>query len=86
MNIKSTLLALGLSFVSLGLAAQIPLVYTSENTGGSCTAPALPAFGQLPAVEPLTDPFMRSNNSGRSTSFSDWECRRNEIKAEIENY
>ncbi|RTQ46577.1 T9SS type A sorting domain-containing protein [Hymenobacter gummosus] len=86
MNLKSTLLAFGLSLAGLSLSAQIPLVYTAENTGAGCTAPALPSFAQLPRVEPLPDPFMRSDNSGRSTSFGDWECRRNEIKAEIEHY
>ncbi|WP_324671578.1 T9SS type A sorting domain-containing protein [Hymenobacter sp. GOD-10R] len=68
------------------LAQAPPLVYTVENTGGSCAAPPLPSFDQLPAIQPLTDPFMWSDGRGRSTQFSDWECRRNEIKAEIENY
>src|SRR4030095_7391357 len=36
--------------------------------------------------DPLTDPFMWSDGSGRSTNFSDWKKRRNEIKKEIENY
>ncbi|WP_139920918.1 T9SS type A sorting domain-containing protein [Hymenobacter sp. DG01] len=73
----------------LGLSSfgqQIPLVYSSENTGTTCTAPPLPSFDQLPAIAPLPDPFMWSDGRGRSTSFTDWECRRNEIKAEIENY
>jgi hypothetical protein len=86
MKAKSTMLALALSFSSLSLFAQAPLVYSAENTGGSCTAPPLPTFSQLPVIEPLPDPFRWSNGSGRSTSFGDWECRRNEIKAEIENY
>ncbi|AHJ97958.1 glucuronyl esterase domain-containing protein [Hymenobacter swuensis] len=86
MKTTTTLAALALTVLSLSASAQIPLVYTTENTGGSCVAPPLPAFGQLPTVQPLTDPFMKSDNSSRSTSFSDWECRRNEIKAEIENY
>ncbi|OON69612.1 T9SS type A sorting domain-containing protein [Hymenobacter sp. CRA2] len=87
MKTTNTLAALLLAMLSLGASAQqIPLVYTTENTGGSCTAPTLPAFNQLPTVDPLPDPFMRSNGQSRSTAFSDWECRRNEIKAEIENY
>ncbi|UOG77575.1 T9SS type A sorting domain-containing protein (plasmid) [Hymenobacter tibetensis] len=86
MKTTNTLAALLLTVLSLRASAQVPLVYTTENTGGSCAAPPLPAFSQLPIVQPLTDPFMKSDNSGRSTSFSDWECRRNEIKAEIENY
>ncbi|GGF21112.1 T9SS type A sorting domain-containing protein [Hymenobacter cavernae] len=87
MKAKNTLLALLLSSVGLNVFAQAPpLVYTVENTGGSCTAPPLPTFEQLPTIQPLTDPFMWSDGRGRSTNFSDWECRRNEIKAEIENY
>jgi hypothetical protein len=69
------------------LFAQIPLVYSTENTGAtSCTAPPLPPFNQLPVIQPLPDPFMWADGRGRSTAFSDWECRRNEIKAQIENY
>jgi hypothetical protein len=86
MKAKITILALFLHFVSLGVFAQIPLVYNSENTGAGATPPLLPAFSDLPVVEPLTDPFIWSDGSGRSTDFADWERRRNEIKAEIENY
>lgn len=83
---KAALATLVLSALCLRSAAQIPLVYTQENTGGSCTAPPLPAFSQLPAIQPLPDPFLWADGHGRSTNFSDWECRRNEIKAQIENY
>ena len=84
---RAALAALLLNFTGLSVFAQAPpLVYTTENTGTSCAAPPLPTFSQLPIVEPLTDPFMWSDGRGRSTNFSDWECRRNEIKAEIENY
>jgi hypothetical protein len=67
-------------------AQEIPLVYDEENTGASFSKPVLPAFSELPVVEPLTDPFMWSDGSGRSTNFSDWSHRRSEIKAEIEHY
>ncbi|PJJ59927.1 glucuronyl esterase domain-containing protein [Hymenobacter chitinivorans] len=83
---KTGLLVLAFTLLHLSLRAQIPLVYSAENTGATCTAPPLPTFSQLPVVQPLTDPFMWSDGRGRSTSFSTWECRRNEIKAEIENY
>lgn len=63
-----------------------PLIYSQENTGTSCMAPPLPAAGDLINNPVLPDPFSWSNGSGRSTNFSDWECRRNEIKAEIERY
>ncbi|MEJ7589475.1 MAG: hypothetical protein WKI04_18130 [Ferruginibacter sp.] len=86
MKAKITIVAFFLNIICLGLFAQIPLVYNVENTGASCAPPPLPYFNQLPVINPLTDPFMRSDNMGRSTNFSDWECRRNEIKAEIENY
>lgn len=66
--------------------AQVPLVYNVENTGAGYPAPPLPTLNQLPVVDPLPDPFMWSDGSGRSTNFSDWERRRNEIKKEIENY
>lgn len=86
MKAKFTIAAFFLNFICLGLFAQLPLVYNAENTGTNCMPPLLPTFSQLPVVNPLPDPFMWSNGSGRSTAFSDWECRRNEIKAEIENY
>ncbi|HZL41776.1 MAG TPA: hypothetical protein VFD66_00680, partial [Verrucomicrobiae bacterium] len=68
------------------LADDIPLVYAVENTGTNCAAPPLPPLGQLRLVQPLPDPFMWADWSGRSTNFADWECRRAEIKAQIENY
>ncbi|UOQ70431.1 hypothetical protein [Hymenobacter cellulosilyticus] len=83
---KAGLLVLAFTLLHPSLQAQIPLVYSAENTGATCTAPPLPTFSQLPIVQPLTDPFMWSDGRGRSTSFSDWECRRNEIKAEVERY
>ncbi len=66
--------------------ADLPLVYDVENTGTNCPPPPLPPLGSLPLVQPLPDPFLFANGSGRSTNFVDWECRRNEIKAQIENY
>ena len=86
MKAKITIAVLFLCIICQGLFAQRPLVYNKENTGESCARPPLPSFDQLPVIQPLTDPFMWSNNLSRSTNFNDWECRRNEIKAEIENY
>lgn len=86
MKQKITIVILLLCIVYQGLFAQLPLVYKAENTGASCAAPPLPSLSQLPVIQPLPDPFMWANGSGRSTNFSDWECRRNEIKAQIENY
>jgi hypothetical protein len=65
---------------------KLPLVYSVENTGVDCTKPPLPSFAELPVVKPLTDPFEWSDGSGRDTTFASWERRRNEIKAELEQY
>jgi hypothetical protein len=86
MKTKITILSVLLLFISRGLFSQIPLVYNAENTGAAFAPPPLPSFSALPVIEPLTDPFIWSDGNGRSTNFSDWERRRNEIKAEIENY
>ena len=67
-------------------AANVPLVYPKENMGASCKAPPLPNPSQCPNVSKLPDPFEWSDGSGRVKTLADWECRRNEIKAEIENY
>lgn len=74
-----------LLFASVG-NAQLPRVYNVENTGSGFPAPILPTLSNLPTIEPLTDPFMKSDNSSRSTLFSNWASRRNEIKHEIEHY
>jgi hypothetical protein len=80
-------LLLGFSCLSSLAQTPLPLVYSAENTGAaSCPAPPLPSFSQLPAIQPLPDPFMWADGRGRTTDFKDWECRRNEIKAQIENY
>jgi hypothetical protein len=63
-----------------------PLVYAVENTGSNCGAPPFPTLGNLPLVQPLPDPFVWADGSGRSTSFADWKCRRAEIQAQIEHY
>ncbi|MFA0964974.1 T9SS type A sorting domain-containing protein [Roseivirga sp. BDSF3-8] len=84
----------GLAFLSVlcilastvAFGQGVPLVYNQENTGATCPSPVLPSFSALPSVPLLPDPFAWSDGSGRSTSFSDWRCRRAEIKAEIENY
>jgi hypothetical protein len=86
MKAKIVIPALLLSFVSLVSLAQIPLVYKTENTGADFAPPPLPAIDKLPVVDPLPDPLMWSDGKGRTTGFSDWERRRNEIKKEIEHY
>lgn len=87
MKFRSSLLTLTLTMCAvLNNYAQHPLVYQSENTGSACDAPPLPDPGDLVNYPMLPDPFAWSDGSGRSTDFSDWECRRNEIKAEIQEY
>ena len=80
------ILSLFLLMLTSIIKAQPPRVYNSENTGAACPAPVLPPFSSLPVIDPLTDPFMKSDNSSRSTLFSNWACRRNEIRREIEHY
>ncbi len=78
-----TLFALLWTIVAI---ADVPFVYTVENTGVGCTAPPLPSVNDLPSIVRLPDPFAWSDGHGRITSFDDWKCRRSEIKAEIEHY
>jgi hypothetical protein len=87
MKTKFTIALFLMNFIGGGLYAhQPPLVYPVENSGKTCPVPALPPPGQLPVIAPLPDPFMRSDGSSRSTSFNNWECRRNEIRSAIEHY
>ena len=69
-----------------GKSDSIPTVYEVENRGATFSEPVLPDLDELPEVENLTDPFEWSDGSGRSTKFSDWSKRRNEIAAEIQHY
>lgn len=66
--------------------AQVPLVYNEENTGKNCDPPPLPNPNELTNYPRLPNPFAWSDGSGELEDFEDWECRRNEIKAEIEKY
>jgi hypothetical protein len=89
---KSSSTSIALLFTVILLAATActeqtpPLVYSVENTGVDCPEPPLPGFDELPNVRPLTDPFEKSDGSGRSTKFKDWPCRRAEISKEIQHY
>ena len=65
---------------------QQPKVYNTENKGKKIEKTVLPDLDELMVVEGLTNPFEWSNGSGRSTSFSNWSKRRNEIAAEIQHY
>ncbi len=87
MKITTYFLLILFSLASLTSCEQsIPLVYDAENSGKEFATPVLPNLDELPVVEKLTDPFEWSDGSGRSTKFSDWSRRRNEIGAEIQHY
>lgn len=66
-------------------AQQLPLVYETENTGINAN-PVLPTLEQGSRVDPLPDPLMWSDGSGRVTDFKDWSLRRGEIAKEIQHY
>ncbi len=70
----------------ISLTSKLPLVYVVENTGAKFPPPPLPGKADLPVIEPLPDPFMWSDGSGRVSRFDEWSRRRAEIKAEIEHY
>jgi hypothetical protein len=64
----------------------MPLVYNVENTGANYPIPYLPTLNQLPVIQSLPDPFEWADGRGRMSNYSDWEGRRNEIGAQIQNY
>lgn len=68
------------------LAQTLPLVYNAENTLANYPKPPLPTLTQLPPIQALPDPFLWADGRGRISNISDWEYRRTEIKAQIENY
>jgi len=68
------------------LAQPLPLVFDVENTEASYPAPFLPSFNALPLIQPLPDPFEWGDGRGRIAHFSDWEYRRAEIGAQVQNY
>ena len=81
------LITLGLlPWGAAGIAQDIPLVYSQENSGADCPIPALPTMDELPATPRLPDPLAWSDGRGRAMDFSDWECRRTEIQAELQHY
>lgn len=82
-KIRNSMLACMWGMSTMGyLHAQVPLVFDVENRGAACTKPAM----KLKTNNKFPDPFEWSNGSGRVSTCDEWSCRRNEIKAEIENY
>ena len=80
------LLVLCLFILLSSCKQQHAKVYNVENRRKDFETPVLPDLDELPVVEGLTDPFAWSDGRGRSTEFSDWSKRRNEIAAEIQYY
>lgn len=68
------------------IADDVPRVYDVENTGTSCSPPALPVVSELPSIVRLPNPFAWADGHGTIGSYEDWSCRRAEIKDQIENY
>ena len=90
-NIKRTYfgLLILMLFIVLGCnkpPREIPLVYDVEFTGKDYPKPPLPTVDELPTVEPLPDPFVWADGSGRDTTFESWSHHRAEYKAMIEHY
>ncbi|NLO71748.1 MAG: T9SS type A sorting domain-containing protein [Porphyromonadaceae bacterium] len=84
--LRKYLLVASLCLLSSTLSAEVPYVYSVENTGAECTLPILPEPDELPSIIRLPNPFEFSNGGKFVADLVDWRCRRNEIKAEIENY
>lgn len=89
---KKILLLLSAMLVGMGQTnAQtseeaLPLRYDVENTAADFPDPPFPGIGELPYIEPLTDPFEFSDGSGRALDFSQWAKRRGEIARELQHY
>ena len=66
--------------------SEYPLYYDKENTGADCADPATLDIDNLKSCTSLPNPFEWADGSGLVTNFSDWACRRNEIKREIEHW
>ncbi|MFH0989400.1 MAG: T9SS type A sorting domain-containing protein [bacterium] len=79
-------LLLNIGMIVDAFAQQLPLVYTVENTGMDYPKPPFPSFNQLPTIQALPDPFNWADGRGRISNFSDWQYRRAEIGAQIQNY
>jgi endo-1,4-beta-xylanase len=89
-----------LSSAAMALVACVPTVHPVDRggnggsgAGGATTAAAaicghamtFPAPADLPAIAELPDPFLHVDGT-RMTSPSEWECRRQELKAYAQYY
>jgi hypothetical protein len=81
-------MAVGLFWLGVQLAmaaGDMPLVYDKEDTGADAAKPPMPAFGDLPAIPHLPDPFMKADGE-RIATREEWRVRRAEIKSILEHY
>ena len=69
-----------LPIASFAQKAQIPLVYSVENTGQDYAMPIMPMPDQLPVIRELPDPLQGVR------SFADWARRRSDISHTIQHY
>ena len=84
-KMKAKLLPLFLSMcASVGVFAQVPLVFDVENRTptGTCNTTA---GNTSTTLSSLPDPFTFTTG-GRVATFDEWTCRRNQIKSDIERY
>lgn len=68
------------------MLADIPLVYSEENSARDYPEIAMPEFEALPVLSTLPDPFAWSDGSGRSADFADWERHRSETLQKLWHY
>jgi hypothetical protein len=68
------------------MAQTMPLVCDVENIITGYPMPPYPSFNQLPIIQALPDPFEWADGSSRIKNYSDWQYRRVEIGAQIQNY
>ncbi len=82
MKLKFTLPAICMIVLMVsGAVAQVPLVFDIENRGSGCSV----SPGGLSNNPGFPNPF-EFTGGGTVSSFDDWTCRRNEIKADIQQY
>lgn len=63
-----------------------PLVFNVENSAAANPDPVFPSVEEAVYCEPLPDPFLFSDGSGRAMEYKDWAKRRGEIAREIQHY
>ena len=62
------------------VSAQVPLVYSVENTGAKFKAPKMPTVDRLPVIRELPDAL------GGVKKFKQWSKRRSQISHQIQHY